>query len=62
MQQYEIRLTETCKDPRVSSHLLANDHAAIRRGMWLSRQSEQFEVWRADTCIYASGDSRRGQV
>ena len=52
MEQYEIRILGEGQTARVYPHLLASDHAAIRRGQTMANGQERFEVWRGDACVY----------
>jgi hypothetical protein len=54
MQVYETRLTTRGALSLVASQLYINDFAAIRAAQQMSSDGDRIEVWRGETCVYAS--------
>ena len=54
MQLYQTRLTTQGALSFVAGKKYIDDFAAIRSAQLLSNDGDRIEVWRGDTCVYAS--------
>lgn len=55
MENYEIRIVKSGRQPVILAGPHISDFAAVRRAQSLAKQDDEVEVWRELTCLYSTG-------